>query len=1019
MSEGTQSTKFLFNHKVDKHLEDLVASNYKVTTLQNDLPIERVFDQSWKKALETNCEVEKQFFSELEPHARSEYLKWIKSKRYSNLGSDRIHVDEVIIRGIKRSFEVQKSIQLQEQRAILLAEEQSKREILLAEEKSRIERELLAQKVTEFWEKCGSELHGAYSNFESFESEAEQLGISVDEFRGFRNLYVNDFLINNCLGNSKDIQMTLDGEQLWAIGEPCDSTALISARAGSGKTTVLSFRALFLIKRFEVDPMGMVMLAFNRAAALELKARIAKLLLAAKQIPHSITEQTKQESDQQFNQRVADQLEALLTQKGQRLPLITTFHALGRGIVYGAANNDAQYLAQIVTDEDDERTLLSDCVNEAISRILNNGSELKFRQMMLEHFETDWMEILRVQSVGKNPILASEYESYPRDTLRGDSVRSHGEKSIADFLYKRNIDYKYEKPIARENTVTFPDFTITRGNKPPLIIEFFGIVGVNSYHREAVRKIRNYEVAKVPILSLYPKDISSGEYVIKIINFLVSNEYSPEEIAELSSEALWEKMRIRGRNEFNSSVYSFIARASQRNLSPETINQRLPLTLGGEELSGNVLQFSILSTEVYGEYLSVLREKRMTDFNQILQNATLLLRQGVCNIFSNEKQRDLSRTTHVFVDEFQDFSPLFQDLVDEILNIGSNKTTLTAVGDSWQSINSFMGSDESIIESFSTDYPSSKRLNLLRNYRSKSDIVFMGNNVMSKVEGEPSIPVNNQPAMIALFKNEECVISQEERDVLGSESLAHLLRLLGTALAHCNEVAVLFRFKKLRFGIEEDFSSQVTSIKRKLARVLGSDKISRIEFSTVHKYKGKEADAVILWDSNDSVYPFVHNNWSFNAFFGVDQDSLVSEERRLFYVGVTRAKSMLLINTDENPTPFLQGTQIKRRPWPESLVDATTLIERALFQIFLTWNPRDDALREVLKKKFRFIPSITSYWESEINTDDFELIKVDPKRWVEFVWKSYIPNFDPPPGSIIKVIYGGQTQEREFPKTPQ
>lgn len=1001
MSEEVRGTKFLFNHKVDEHLEDIVAHSYKVTTANQSFPLDIVFDQSWKKALEIICDVEKQFFSELEPHTKTDYLNWIKSKRYSNLGIDKKHVDRVLNRGLRRSYEIQHDLQQKQQQLRALAEEQAQRE-----------RELREKQTTEFWAKCERELNNDYSKFETFQTEAEKLGIPISEFQDFRNNYVNSFLLNNCLGNLEQFRFSLDSEQLWAIGEPCNSTALIAARAGSGKTTVLALRALFLIKRFGVDPLGVVMLAFNRAAALELKSRIAQLLLASKNISLPVLDRKQNESESQFHKRMADELENLLHINGQHLPLVTTFHAIGRGIVFGAANSESQYAAQIVTDEDDERTLQTDCVNEAIERVFSRGSEINYRQLMLEHFQTDWMEILRLQTVGNNPLLAAEYERYPRDTLRGHSVRSHGEKTIADFLFKRGIDYRYEKPVARDNTVTFPDFVIDGTNNAPLIIEYFGIVGVDSYSREAKRKITKHKIDGVPILGIHPAEISSGAYVNKILDFLIENQYSSDAVAELSEEDLWEKLQVRGRNSFNASVNSFISRASQRNLSPGTIQQGLPLSLTGVELTGTVLQFSQLATEIFKEYLAVLKEKNKTDFNQVLQNATKLLKQGVRIIFPPERQRDLGHTTHVIVDEFQDFSPLFQDLVDQLLAAGDGKVSLTAVGDSWQSINSFMGSDERIIDSFAVDYPYSRRLTLLNNYRSNAGIVAMGNAVMSGVHGEPSVPVRKEEAFIGLFSNEDCKVTQEELDVLGSQSLALLVRLIGLALENFKEVVVLVRFNKMSFGPEQDFSTQVRLVKNKLSRVFGSELTAKVDFSTVHSFKGKEKEAVILWDANDAVYPFVHSNSFFDSYFGSDRESIVREERRLFYVGVTRAKSMLLVNTDENPSPFLKATHVQRLGWPNSPVNKSTLVERTLFQIFLSGNSREDELRSVMKRRgFRFISTTNQYWESEMFDHSSDLNHIPTDLWIRTVWEQLLPGAAPTPGIRIRLIYQGQTVE--------
>ncbi len=82
----------------------------------------------------------------------------------------------------------------------------------------------------------------------------------------------------------------------------------------------------------------------------------------------------------------------------------------------------------------------------------------------------------------------------------------------------------------------------------------------------------------------------------------------------------------------------------------------------------------------------------------------------------------------------------------------------------------------------------------------------------------------------------------------------------------------------------------------------------KVSISTAHKYKGLEKDVVIILDAIDSSYPLIHPDWFFTRILGTNINSIVEEERRLFYVALTRAKESLFIITDtKKKSDFLKS----------------------------------------------------------------------------------------------------------------
>jgi len=76
--------------------------------------------------------------------------------------------------------------------------------------------------------------------------------------------------------------------------------------------------------------------------------------------------------------------------------------------------------------------------------------------------------------------------------------------------------------------------------------------------------------------------------------------------------------------------------------------------------------------------------------------------------------------------------------------------------------------------------------------------------------------------------------------------------------------------------------------------------------STVHSFKGKERDLIIIVDATCKKYPIIHPDNDLMELLGVTAQKVLEEERRLFYVAVTRAKKELyLLCEDDNGSPFI------------------------------------------------------------------------------------------------------------------
>lgn len=142
-----------------------------------------------------------------------------------------------------------------------------------------------------------------------------------------------------------------------------------------------------------------------------------------------------------------------------------------------------------------------------------------------------------------------------------------------------------------------------------------------------------------------------------------------------------------------------------------------------------------------------------------------------------------------------------------------------------------------------------------------------------------------------------------------------VLRLVSKGLADGYSIVLLSRCNKLPWFVS--YQEQENLRNRGLDRYLDfiqsffpKDLQKRISISTAHRYKGLEKPIVIVLDAVIRSYPLIHPSWIFLRILGENPEKLVEEERRLFYVALTRAIEKLVIITDQKAiSPFLKEIQ--------------------------------------------------------------------------------------------------------------
>lgn len=755
------------------------------------------------------------------------------------------------------------------------AERQRAKEIKQQEEQRRQDEEARRHRRQALVDRISGVLETDFLGADqAYRHDADRDLLSQSEYENMKTTFVKAWA-------QKEIALSLDDEQAAAIAT-FGVDVRVTARAGSGKTRTLVTRAIFLIRHCRVAPSAILLLAFNRKAASEMRDRLEKDLDC--KIPH-----------------------------------VMTFHALAYGLVqpeevllHDDPGGDAPAQSRVIQDLIDEH-LTSPEFASTIQKI------------MLAHFREDWEAIATGGfNLGMEEFLARR-RALPRETLGGDFVKSYGEKVIANTLFEHGVKYGYERN-RRWNGVNYrPDFTIADPNGGGVIIEYFGRHGDADYDEQTKAKRSYWDTQSGwRLLEYTPSDLAEGREVLaqKLVADLLGCGLDAE---RLSEEQIWMNVRGRAIDRFTDAIRMFVSRCRMRNFEDthlgNLIDAHIPLTSAEAE-------FIRVGRSVHRRYVEQLPQRGQDDFDGLMWRAVELL-QGGFTRFSRDKGRergDLSQLQFLLIDEFQDFSQMFYEIVSGI-RAAAGHVELFCVGDDWQAINSFAGSDLRYFGSFDNYFASGISREICTNYRSPIKVVAAGNAVM-KGRGSPAAAESREPGVVWVCDLERFHPTAVERTRHGADEITPaVLRLVQHYISLDQHVVLLSRRNSIPWYVSFDeelnrIPDLLERFLRKVCSYLPEEHRKFVSISTVHRYKGLEKPAVIVLDAIEASYPLIHPSWVFFRVLGDTLDKLEEEERRLFYVAVTRAsKSLCLITEARHFSPYLHHIQQEcapeAAPWPQ------------------------------------------------------------------------------------------------------
>jgi DNA helicase IV len=622
----------------------------------------------------------------------------------------------------------------------------------------------------------------------------------------------------------------------------CDEDAtLVNAGAGTGKTSTVVGRIAYLIESGEACADEILALAFGKDAAAELRDRVKS--------------------------RLGVEVE------------VRTFHSLGMQLL-GRLEG---HRLQIADTAKDERAFLA-LVARLIYEISQSpdGSRLLIDFVSTHRYPARYLD----QYDSQHDYLRYLQKHEPR-TLRGELVKSFEELLIADWLYINGVRYEYEYPYAHPTATKLrkqykPDFYLIDYD---IYLEHFGIgrdgqtapgIDAEKYRQGIAWKRELHKSYGTTLLETYSWQRKEGVLLRALTDLCEENDIT---LRPFGSEQMRELL---GTREVSSRVVSlfrdFLSVFKENQHSISDLREQVPI-LSASDPDRAKCFFSLFEL-LYDAYQSHLVSRQEVDFSDLIKLSTEALQRG--SIRCNYKR--------VIVDEYQDISTGRYLLLREILRQNED-CRITCVGDDWQSIYGFTGSDVDKSTRFDHYFEGSAVVALEQTFRFTQPIVELSSDFVRKnpnqlrkaVRGR--VPEVAEPISLFLFESES------------STDLFEVLRCIDQSRPKRRRWKV---FLLGRYSFREPDN---------LHELQAAHPMLELEFLTVHASKGREADAVVILGVGGGRYGFpgsIENDPLMSYVVPGSSDIEYAEERRVMYVAMTRAREKVcFVCARDNPSGFL------------------------------------------------------------------------------------------------------------------
>lgn len=603
---------------------------------------------------------------------------------------------------------------------------------------------------------------------------------------------------------------------------------LVIAGAGTGKTSTLIGKAGYIIRKGLALPDEILLLSFGRDPRDEM-------------------------------------IERTQTHFGSPLD-ISTFHGLGMRVI-ADAQNEKPMVSKLSSDQ---AALL-----KYIEDVFNNRKE---DENFLRNINRFFLNLTNVKTQWDFKTQNDYYQYIKSQHLRslnGEYVKSHQELEIANFLYLNSIEYEYERPYEYKTESKLyrqylPDFYLP---KYKIYLEHFGVdekgnpapyIPKEKYNEEMRWKRNIHNQYGTTLIETFSYEARKGDFQEKLSKKLRDKGV---EISPLPEVKIFDKLNEMGLvSQISRLLVTFLNLYKSNNMTRDELKQRITKFEYPERANA----FFEIFSKVLDEYKNHLASRNEIDFNDMINRATDYIIAG--KIKPSYK--------YVLVDEFQDISQSRYKLLKALLD-SNPECRLFAVGDDWQSIFRFAGSDLNIMTQFEKYFGESEVLVIDENFRFNNKICNFSTDFI----------LANPNQIRKQLKSHEVVTMSAISLIYTKNIQMEIDKILAELNQQGGSVQILGRYNYQK----PSFTSY--------------PKLNT-EYFTVHRSKGTQADFVIILGLSSGMLGFpceIADDPLLQLVTPEPETYPHAEERRLFYVALTRAKKHVYLLVDrDKPSIFIK-----------------------------------------------------------------------------------------------------------------
>ena len=673
-----------------------------------------------------------------------------------------------------------------------------------------------------------------------------------------------------------DPVIKLDEEQRRAVITD-DDHCLLVAGAGAGKTTTMAAKVKYLVEKQGIQPDEIIVISYTRKAIGELQDRI---------------------------------------NKGLRIPAqICTFHKFAFDIVkkFSIEPPEINFSSYEIIFEMLEKSIFN---NKQLMRNLVyflgyyfdlEENVFKFNDLNQYHLYKAAQDYETLKSgLGEYVKKVEQQRTRYVKTLTGEYLRSVQEVQIANFLYLNGLDYEYERAYSygspTRNKKYTPDFYIRQGEHV-VWLEHYALSesGYNSVftpqqitkYKKSIRDKRDIHARcgtrLIETWSLYNDRRSLLEHLKEVLEkegFVLK----PRDLTEV-----YKKIVDTGKDKYIFKLIQFMMNFIEQYKTTGYDEKGFAL-LRQKTDNPRTLLFLDIAEEVYHHYQNTLKQRNQIDFADMINDAHFYLQEI-------ESQHIALPYKYIIIDEFQDIARQRFNLTKRLSEI--TKAKVVAVGDDWQSIYAFSGSDITLFTRFLQLMGAGTELKITHTYRNSQELIDIAGGFVQK----NSAQIRKQLLSPKHLEN-PIIIEPFDDSVKMMVSLANKVEeMIGKIIDEFGVKSSILLIGRYNYDMYKLYRtgkfSELPSNRVKSEKYPNAN----ITFMTAHSSKGLGYDNVVLINMFEGKFGFpcqIEDDPIIKLVMHEDKSMPFAEERRLFYVAMTRTKNRVYIATPKHrPSRFL------------------------------------------------------------------------------------------------------------------